>query len=331
MKDNLLISYIIGQASEKEIAAVRKWASESEERRAELSRIKNIWIIAGLNNELDPAHKEKAIQQILTKLKMLKNSPAKKRKSIQLQWIKYVAAIVLIFCLSGTIGYFGFKTGVNINQTGYTEIIVPNGERSNVVLPDGSKVQLNSGSSLKFEPSFSSGKRSVVLNGEAFFEVTHDKSNPFFVETSQLKVKVLGTKFNVCSYNDDPYITTFLESGKVEINIDGGQDIILNPSEAIKFEKKTNKASMLVIQDTRYTDWTKGLLTIKGETIAEMSIKLERRFGIQILFGDNEVKKRTYSGSIKDEDLITVLEAIKFTSSLTYKKSGNKVLFYTMK
>ena len=329
MTEQLIYNYISGEITEQEKAAVKKWAAKSEERQKELSRIKNIWVLSGLNNEINPEQKQQAIQQILAKIKELNNTP--ERKTIQLNWLKYAAAIVLIALFSGTIGYFIFQSENSIYQSAYTEIIVPNGERSTVVLPDGSKVQLNSGSTLKFKSAFDSDNRSVSLNGEGFFDVSHDKSRPFFVETTNFQVEVLGTKFNVSSYTDDANTTAYLESGKVKINLEGDQNILLKPSESIEFNKSANTIRKLIINDSRYTDWTKGILTFNGETIESLSKKLERRFGVQIIFGDDAVKQRIYTGSIKDEDLTTVLEAIRFTSSLNYTKAGNQITIYPAK
>jgi ferric-dicitrate binding protein FerR (iron transport regulator) len=151
------------------------------------------------------------------------------------------------------------------------------------------------------------------------------------VETGILEVEVLGTSFNVCSYSDDKTITTYLESGKVKISINGKEDIFLTPSEVLKFEKSTGKVTTRTIDDHCFSDWTKGMLNIKGETIEELAKKLERRFDVEIQFGDSEVQNHTYSGTIQDENLNTVLEALKFASSLNYKQNGKIVTIYSLK
>ncbi len=329
MTDQLIYNYILSEASEQEKEVVKKWAAESEERQKELSRIKNIWILSGLNNEINPEQKQQAIQQILARIKELNNTP--ERKTIQLNGLKYAAIIVLVALFSGTIGYFVFQSENNIYQSAYTEIIVPNSERSTVLLPDGSTVQLNSGSILKFKSSFDSNNRTVSLYGEGYFEVSHDKSKPFFVETNHFQVEVIGTKFNVSSYKNDESTTAYLESGKVKINLEDGQSILLKPTESAEYNKTTNTIRKFAYDDSRYTDWTRGILTFNGETIEELSKKLERRFGVQIAFSDDTVKQRIYTGSIKDQDLKTVLEAIKFTSSLNYTKKGDQITIYSAK
>ena len=326
MTDELLFRYVSGQAGDDEKKEVWKWVALSEERERELSRMINSWVLASLNNEYDRFKKEQAIQLIMEKISALNKKPV--RKIIQIKWLKQAAVILVVIGLT-SLGYF--LSNMQISQSGYTEIIVPKGERSKVVLPDGSTVQINGGSQLRLEPSFQTGKRKVHLEGEAFFDVTHDKSHPFLVETSNLQVEVLGTSFNVCSYSDDRTITTYLESGKIKISIDGKEDIFLAPSEVLKFEKATGEITMNTIEDHRFSDWTKGILNIQGETIEELAKKLERRFDVEINFGDDEVRNHTYSGSIKDTNLETILEALKFASSLNYEQNEKAVTLYSLK
>jgi ferric-dicitrate binding protein FerR (iron transport regulator) len=327
MTEKTLIKYITGQADTDEVNHVRAWLAASEERRRELSRIKNSWILSGLGNEVDQLIKEPEIRRILDKIRLIHEKDRK--KTLRLKLLKYAATLFLIVSISGSVGYFISRTTIPSSE--YAGIIVPNGERSKVILPDGTTVQLNGGSQLKFSTDIQSKNRTVFLEGEAFFDVTHDHSRPFVVETGNLQVEVLGTSFNVSSYPNDKMVTTYLEKGKIKILIDGQKDIYLNPSEALKFEKSTGETTKQIISDQRFSDWTRGVLNIQGETIEELAKKLERRFDLKINFGDDEVRKHTYSGSIKDENLNTVLEALKFTSSLKYEKHEKTVTIYSIK
>lgn len=326
MNEELLFRYLTDQAGEQEKKEVRDWLTAFPKGEQELARIKNSWVLSGIGNETDPYKKEQAIRQIMAKIGAINKKPA--QKAAYTKWLKYAAILVFSIGL-GSLGYF--ISARKYTNIGYTEIIVPKGERSKVVLPDGSTVQLNSGSQLKFKSSFQTKKREVFLEGEAFFDVTHDKSRPFMVEAGALQVEVLGTSFNVSSYPDDRSATTYLESGKVKVRINGKKDILLAPSESIEFEKTSGKITKQAVNDHRFSDWTKGILNIKGETIEELAKKLERRFNVEIRFGDSEIRNRTYSGSINDEDLNTVLEALAFASSLRYKKEEKAVILFAKK
>ncbi|MDX9881067.1 MAG: FecR domain-containing protein [Prolixibacteraceae bacterium] len=326
MNDELLLKYLTDQADKHEKEEVRDWLAVFPQGEQELARIKNIWVLAGIGNETDPQKKEQAIRKIMEKIRVINKKPV--RKTVSVKWLKYAAVLVFSIGL-GVSGYF--ISGLQYSTAGYTEIIAPKGERSKVVLPDGSTVQLNSGSRLKFNSSFQSGKRDVFLQGEAFFDVVRDKSRPFTVEAGIFQVEVLGTSFNVSSYPDDRIASTYLESGKVKIRIEGEKDIFLAPSEIIEYEKTSGKITKQAVNDHRFSDWTKGILNIKGETIEELAKKLERRFNIEIRFGDNAIRDRIYSGTIQDEDLNTVLEALAFASSLKYEKQEKAVILSSEK
>jgi ferric-dicitrate binding protein FerR (iron transport regulator) len=298
----------------------------SDQRKQEHLASNKIWVMTSLGNPIDEQKKEKEVQKIMARIHGL-NIKDRKTK-IRILWLKYAAVALFIASLSGSIGYFiSDSQKGNISGSGFTEIMVPNGERSNVVLPDGSSVNLNAGSVLKFAPSFISQTREVILQGEAFFKVKHDNSRPFIVKTDNLEIQVLGTNFNVSNYPDDSSIITFLEKGKIQIYLED-DNFVLKPREVLEYNKVTGESSKLVVTDDHISDWTKGILTVKGETIEELSKKLERKFNVQIVFGDEEVKNHIYTGSIKDDDINVVLEALEFVSSLKFKRENDIVYLY---
>lgn len=326
MTEDLLFKYISGNAAPEERLEVIKWENGSDERKTELARVKNIWVLSGLENEIDINKKEAEIERIFNIIRVL--NIKEKKIAYRHRFTRYAAAILLLISVSGAIGYFISYSSFD-STIHYTEIFVPKGERSTVVLPDGSRVQLNSESHLKFVSDFRSNKRKVTLQGEAFFNVTHDQSRPFVVETQDLNIEVLGTSFDVSCYPNDSLVTTFLQSGKVKINRGKSDDIFLSPNEAYFYNKSTQESKKLKVQDYRYIDWTKGKLTIEKETIGELAKKLERRFNVQIEFGDAEAKNHIYSGSIKDEDINTLLEALIFASNIDFKRNGNIITLYS--
>lgn len=326
MTDELLFKYISGQADIDEVQEVQLWVNESEERRKEMARLKNIWILAGLENKNAPektATETERIWQIIKRLNI-----REKKREVRIRLLKYAATLLITISIAGTIGYFISYSSFH-SPDEYTEIIVPRGERSTVALPDGSTVQLNSDSRLRFLSSFNSGKRKVCLQGEGFFKVKHHRTRSFVVEAGNLQIEVLGTSFNVSNYPDDQMITTYLQSGKVKIINENLTSVFLTPSEAFSYNKTTHQSEKIRLPDQRFTDWTKGILTINGETIGELTKKLERRFDVRILFGDHKVKDNVYTGSIKDENIITVMEALKFASSIKYECKGDTIILFS--
>lgn len=326
MSDELLIKYITGNATREEILQVKEWVRASKNIEKELLRLKNIWIFSGLENEISEKRKEAEIERIL---RIVRNLKAKQQKNaFRRKIFRYAAIAVVLIGLSGLGGYF-IAQRRSLSYFNGTEIIVCRGERSTVLLPDGSMIKLNSDSRLKLASDFRSGNRTIDLQGEAFFKVAHDSRHPFTVKTGGLNVQVLGTVFNVSNYPGDSLITTFLQSGKVKISTEFSDNVILNPKEAYSYNRVTHESSKTKMQDLRMTDWTKGILTIDGEKIGELAKKLERRFDVNIAFGDKEVADHVYTGSIKDEDINTVLAALEFASSIRYERNGNKITLYS--
>jgi transmembrane sensor len=320
MTDELLFNYITGQTVPDENPAIQEWVNGSEKRRQELARLRNIWILAGLENEMDPLSRKRETEKIWNRIKSLNQQEQRRKTLIRLS--KYAAVFLLFMAISGTVGYY-ISDYLSGSQNSFSEIIVPKGERSTVVLPDGSKVQLNSDTHLKFV-KFTRRERIVRLEGEGYFEVTHDPSRPFVVETPTSQVEVLGTSFNVSSYADDPFMTTYLTNGKVKISDQSG-NVTLNPGEAYTWNKVTHESAKRKVSDQRYSSWTRGIMVIEKETIGVLAKKIERRFNVNVVFGDSEVQNHVYTGTIGDADLDTILEALEFASSIKYIRKGDTV------
>lgn len=329
MTEELLVKYISGQANQDETEAVLGWAKVSEEREQEIIRLKNIWIITGLDQDVNSFMMRSEVDRIMQII--FKENLAKQRKKHLIKILAYAAGFLIIVGLSTYSGFYLSQKVTNTNHA-YTEIYVPKGERTSVLLPDGSKVQLNSDSRLRFESTLSTlGKRKVSLSGEAYFEVKPDSVHPFIVETPSYNIEVLGTSFDVSCYPNDSLITTFLQQGKVKISKHNSKPVYLIPSELYCYNTSTSESSKKKVEDFRYADWTKGRFTIAGETIGDLAKKLERRFNIKVVFGDAEAKNHIYSGSIKDEDLNTMLEALTYASTIKYEHKGDTIVLYSKK
>lgn len=221
-----------------------------------------------------------------------------------------------------------------------------------ITLQDGTKVWLNSGSTLKCAADFGAKYRTVMLSGEAYFEVTHNAAKPFIVKAgSFMNVKVLGTTFNVKAYPGDPYVKASLITGKIEIKLNNTNraPIFLKPREKITFhlnrstvsepvpDKKT--ATPVTYQINRIKlnpvdkhiseiSWMRGELAFNDVTFAELAYDLERRYHITIDFKDKQLKDYHLTGVFKGENLNEVLQALQMTTPFKYKITNKKALIY---
>ena len=230
-----------------------------------------------------------------------------------------IAATVAIFII-------GFWIANNISSSDIN-ISAPMNDKLAVMLPDSSEVWLNAGSSILYPETFAKDKRQVILNGEAYFSVKKDTASPFIVETSQLSVKVLGTRFNVKAYPNDEKITTTLTSGKVEVSVRSQPPHILKPDEQLTYDKKSSDIHISVIDTNDTNCWMAGKLVFTNASAGEIFRTLERHYNTTI---DNTAiipaSKRYTVKFLKDESLNEILNILKDIIGFDYQQYEKKIV-----
>lgn len=187
------------------------------------------------------------------------------------------------------------------------------GEKKEVILADGSIVVLNSNSSITYPQEF--GKtRNITLSGEAYFKVFHDKNRPFIVQTHDVKVRVLGTSFDINSYDHRQTKVSVL-TGKVEVTSPTGKKVnIIKNQEADLIGESELQISE---EDSKERiAWTSNIIILKNTTLSETAKIIENWYNVDIKFEDPELNKLTITGKFKDEKLENVLESIAFLKQL---------------
>ena len=299
--------------------------------------------------------KQSAWQKIIRRINVTDSSVVS-RKLVY----RAVAAVVIPLLLVGfgSGWYFQKRVQYQDDSSAYTTIISPRGQRTQVVLPDNSKVWLNSNTTIKYPSNFNQKDRKVYIDGEAYFDVTHNQSKPFIVNTSSFNIKVYGTTFNVSAYKGDNIIETTLVKGKISItglNIKGSKagEIVLMPNESFKYYKNeqlvesdmkkelkhlatstgVNKSpSVISVQPTSpkaivvqnvnvepIIGWKEGKLYFDNETFENLSTKFELRYDVKIHFEDKRVANLKYTGVFEKENINQALDALKLTTPFEYK------------
>lgn len=257
------------------------------------------------------------------------------------QTLQKNANVVIMDSLGNTIAetkekVLSFKSS-NLAQldTTLNRIDIPYGEKLRIKLSDGTLVWLNSGSTFKFAQNFSpsSKQRKVQLIGEAYFEVTENKHQPFIVSTEELDIKVLGTKFNVSSYRNDPNNETTLMEGAVQVYSSANQQqpIILAPNQQVVFQKSSNHFKKRSVDASVYNSWIKGSLIVNHLTFTEILNKVERRYNVEITNKAVGVENDLYKGKFNNESLPEILETIALSSSIQFSIKGKQVVIYNKK
>lgn len=212
-----------------------------------------------------------------------------------------------------------YNSASGVQELVYNQIRIPYGKTFNVTLSDGTHICLNSGSTLKFPVRFINGmKREVFLEGEAFFDVTKDKLHPFVVSANAVKVRVLGTKFNVSSYAEDKVVNTVLVEGSVALSSTArpNENTMLTPGYKGAFDKSGRVAFLLEKVDTRfYTNWMKGEIVFKGVGFKEIISKLERTYNVSIKNNNQALDGVKFSGSF-DKNIESINDVMNAMSNI---------------
>ena len=226
--------------------------------------------------------------------------------------------------VTGKVSYHVNKTGMEDSLV-FNTLIVPKGGEYSLELPDGTVVWVNSESSLRFPEKFTSNRREVFLEGEAYFEVKKDANRPFYVYTEVGKVRVLGTAFNVCAYSNDRFWQTTLVEGSVMINQEE-KEVLLKPNEQYQIDVRTGKAGLREVLPELYTSWRDGKFYFKAYTFEELVEKLERWYDFKMFYMNEEIKTRRFSGVVnKYQPLEEMFKFLQMTSDVQFNVKGNVV------
>ena len=217
------------------------------------------------------------------------------------------------------------QTQVDSSKPDINQLIVPYGKNASVKLPDGSIAFLNAGSRLIYPSVFEKKKREVLLIGEGFFKVTHNKEVPFIVKTNEVEVEVLGTEFNVTAYPSDNIIETVLVNGKVKVRRNGfhllNSEYILEPNQRAAFNKQNSETKITSVDVMNYVSWHEGYLNFETSDLNRIIKKLERYYDVRIILADPVLGIRTISGKLKlEEDKESVLKVLAKTASVQLEK-----------
>lgn len=266
---------------------------------------------------------DKAVYDSLHSVKEKLGLPVTKVVPLRRQLLRIAAVLLPLLLLGG-----GFLYLNNQQQDYLVEITVPYGERQQLILPDGSEVWLNAGSSLYYPETFSEGSRTVKLKGEASFSVSKSDVLPFIVETGNLSVKVLGTVFNVKAYPEDESITTTLNRGKVSIQTSTDEEHILEPDQQLSFSKKSEETVIQQVIAEDVSSWKNGDLVFNNASLEEIIPILERYYNVTFIVEENFKPTDKFTGKFQHKETINiVLDIIKqVIVDFDYTIQNNKVL-----
>ncbi|MBN1117990.1 MAG: DUF4974 domain-containing protein [Bacteroidales bacterium] len=211
----------------------------------------------------------------------------------------------------------------------FNTLTIPRGGEYSIELTDGTKIWLNAESKLVYPIEFTGNNRQIYIEGEAYLEVAHNSVKPFIVNTSLVNITVLGTSFNIRSYENDPEIVTTLVEGKVKltgISTNNHEQIVLSPGKQARMIKTTKTLEISEVETNDYTAWKDGLLVFNNENLGSIMKRLERWYNFNSIFESEELRELHFSGTLNKYDHIdTILDMISISCYIQFKSEGRNI------
>ena len=324
--EELLPGYLSGELPDKDRAMIDEWRMESRENEILYQESMKAWEAFPLLHEMEQFNSFEALKKINTRIS---------NQDTTNWWISIqrIAAILILPLLVYS-GYISIRNASLKKQQKEHMVMQTISSRQGMVtqfdLADGTKVWLNSGSALQFPNSFTGDLREVKLTGEAFFKVTKNEKQPFRVHAKNLNIEVLGTSFNVVSYNDEQQAEVVLVEGKVNLSTETNQVKkefgTMHPGQRAVYREENQKVEAQDVAVDKYIAWRDGNLLFRDDPMEDVAKRLSRWFNVEIVINDPEIKNYAYKATFRNENLTQVLNLLKLSAPIDYQIIGNKLL-----
>ena len=314
------------ECSIQELTELKKWLSDPKNQTEVESWLAQNWAISA---EVDS---NTLIETVFTQIQEYqKEHHMKSRFSVSgiLKVYQKIAAFLLIPVIGLGILYWVSQADHSADQ--YTETIAPRGQKSQIVLADGTKVWLNSDTKIRYPGNFNKNQRDIYLDGEAFFEVSKNERQPFVVHTSGVNVKVLGTKFNVKAYSDENQIETSLFEGRVNLLMTNPSDKTIEkevkPGQSFAYSKTDRQLVLNRFPQDEINGWKKNQLIFKDDTFSNLVRKIERWYNVKVMYDEKQFDDRRLTVELYEgERLDRLMEIISLALSVNYKYEKGEVV-----
>lgn len=314
--DNYIQSFLNRSLDAESHAVLRQWIKEKPENREYFQNTVAIWKATGVMSNADGFDVTSAIGKFKEE-----TQPANRidfyRRALKLS----AAAIILLLCgVSSLFFLWQSERSASEMVEEYKEYVVevPDEAKSKITFPDGSVVWLNAGSKVTYDSNFARESRNVGLTGEGYFEVSKNKELPFVVNTGKLTVKVLGTKFNLKSYEEDSEVKVTLKEGAVKVGdfLTDAAPVVLKPNQRFTFKKMTQTIQVDSVDASHIENWRNGAMTFDKVPLEEIAKELRRLYNIPIRIESDKLKHIVYYSDFQ--------ENVSIEKVLEILSSGNK-------
>jgi len=317
----LLAKFFSESISDAELIELKEWLAQSPVNRKVFDLKNELWQETSAKTKADFYQADKAWEDISNKMGIHRSNKVVLFK--RTTYVTLIAAACAAFLLAlGALG-FGILRQDRIYRlmSATTVVEAPQGQRSQVTLPDSTLVTLNSGSRLEYNGLYNMKERTVKLIGEAYFDVQTNPEKPFGVEINNITVLATGTKFNVSCYPDEDRIEATLVEGSISLLFDNHEPVKLKEGQQLVHLEKSNDIIVREIIPDVYLGWKENKLRFEDTPFEEVIIKLRRNYNVDIELLNNELLELKYTGTFIDESVEEIMKMFSLVSPINYKIS----------
>jgi len=325
--DDIILKYLKNELNIHEQHQLTTWLEENESNRKVLKKVELFWE----NQNTEANLRKEKVWEKLKEEAFMNEDKNEESSGIRLTISNFVriAAILTVALIFSFLLYKNNHSEVSdvSNEIQLIEKSTPYGQKSTILLPDGSVVKLNSGSRIIIPEQFSGENRKVeLISGEAFFNIEKDKKHPFIVVAGDLNVQVLGTAFNVKAYPEDPHIQVAVDQGKVSVESRNSLErLVLLPDQMATYDIERSTSKKQKFNRKEVLSWTDKTLYFDKATIEDVVLRLEKWYGVEIQLFRKFENKQDFSGEYHDRTLKSVLEGLSYVYKFEYQINGDTV------
>ncbi len=307
--------YFAGEATPEDMAMLTAWLEENTENAREFAGM------ADIEFAVRPPFDPEGIDTDAALGRTISVMHKEERKSRRVRFIRILehAAAVLFLPLALLSAYLlSDKMEQDESATAWQTVTTPFRTNTCLELPDGSKVWLNGGSTIRYPLSFGKDGRSVSLTGEAYFEVESDKSHPFIVQTRNVKVTATGTAFNVDAFRNDDIVSVTMVRGVVDIDMKG-KTLHMSPGDRVSFNQRVNTYSITRSDPEKWCAWRNGRIIFENDRLDYVFHRLGQLYNVEFTVCDPSVDKYVYHAVFTDETLPEILDMLSISAPIRYE------------
>jgi len=319
---DLIGKYLAKETSTEEITALEEWVNEDPENKKTFRELKQTWMLSNverIDEQINLNEEWATLNSTLIDEEEYADYMLSESANFNYNKFLRMAAIIVIFL---TAGYFLFYLVSNPS----TEQIVAGNSVVSATLSDGTAITLNHNSILKYPKTFPSNIRIVKLQGDAYFDVAHDLSKPFVIQTKNIQVEVMGTSFYINAKIDQPTVDVVVKTGKVAIISDNNEKLLLTAGEKGTFEKSNQILTKEVNSDPNFMSWKTGKLVFDNESLINVIDKINQTYHSNITIDNPDIYRCRLTATFEEQPLNIILEVLQETFDLIIEKEDGTIL-----